>query len=254
MFYYLFFRNSSVEINFKNSFTASLSYVILPLLPVSFTFFWKFITLSGTISFLKMVKCLRKIISLNEQEGKHDSAEYKSRLSLKRDSILKIERSLDINKSKRYKKEANDILEHDEDEEVKEEEPKSSLNLNLGTAIYTKNGENLDKTETSLIRSNKENLNADVMSELIELTSIESLLATVPFDNIKSSKENCFIKFFKRLEFYFKMTKSILFLNDYDFMNDPDLRNASFVYYSNFMVGLGIITVCNLFLIILVEF
>lgn len=76
--------------------------------------------------------------------------------------------------------------------------------------------------------------------------------AAVAPGNSRSSPSRPFFslkRIVKPMKFYLKVSKMIL-LNDFSYDVDPNcsgddnLRNAAFIYYSNFLIGLGIITVC----------
>lgn len=77
-FYYFIFRESFMLNAFNRTFWANLSYVIVPLLPVSFTIFWKSTMLYGTICFLKMERYLKKLVSTNDSESKSRKHSLKS--------------------------------------------------------------------------------------------------------------------------------------------------------------------------------
>ena len=211
------------------------------MLPVSFTFFWRIVNLTGTIGFLKMVKCLKKIILT--EESSHQQVKTNRR---KKSSIHKIERSLE--KSKKPQRD-------DYNENI---DTRENVTLNCPGSVVYSNVDNINITmNESLLNSPNDyyqEKNEVSFSELKEsdrisleiLSSIESLLATIPFDKIKSSKENFFKKLWKRIVFYFKITEGIFFPNRNRFLNDPDLRNAFFAYHSNFLLELGTITVIYL--------
>jgi hypothetical protein len=86
-----------------------------------------------------------------------------------------------------------------------------------------------------------------------ELSSIESLIAAMPILE-EQPKANPVRSYFsrvnKKIRFYFNTVHLILF-NKPSLMRygqvteDLDVQNASFIYYSNFLIGLGIVTVNN---------
>jgi hypothetical protein len=123
-------------------------------------------------------------------------------------------------------------------------------------------------------------LNRDDLSQINDLSSIDSLLASIPFSkptnntnsgceiekntssqnfdmneggnggggggSINLKKENFFVRLWKNFRFSFAIIKMILF--DKRLLNrrqcdDLDMQNAAFIFYSNFLIGLGIITV-----------
>jgi hypothetical protein len=75
-------------LNEYESMLISISYLILPLLPVSFTLFWKISTLHGTFTYLKSLKCLKKIM-LNTNLN----CEQKEQLKKKKSRRQKTEKS-----------------------------------------------------------------------------------------------------------------------------------------------------------------
>jgi len=211
------------------------------MLPVSFTFFWRLVNLTGTIGFLKMVKCLKKIILTEE------SSQQKAKTNRrKKSSIHKIERSLEKSKKAKF----NDYNENIETQE--------NTNLNCPGSVVYSNIDNINITMNESLLSNTDNNNQERKEvrlldsnetdrlSLEILSSIESLLATIPFEQIKSSKENFLKKLWKRIVFYLKITEGIFFPNRNRFLNDADLRNSFFAYHSNFLLELGTITVIKL--------
>ena len=174
---------------------------MLPLLPISFTLFWQISTLHGTVSLLKSLKCLKKILLNNNLKSDNESKEPK-RFKYAKYSKIELE---------------NEII----DERV------NFTNSNL-------------------------KLSHDDLSQINELSSIDSLInyTLAPTENTKLSKRvsNYFAKLKKKAKFYLRTVDLILFSKpilaiDDQVDNDLDIQNASFIYYSNFLIGLGIITV-----------
>lgn len=99
-----------------------------------------------------------------------------------------------------------------------------------------------------------------------DLASIESLIASIQIyddqmqdleemDKNEIKKFKFFHRILKPIRFYFKIAKIVLFgtcsldfnqLKDYE----ENLKNAQFIYFSNFLIGLGIITVKRIFFLL----
>ncbi len=206
-FYYLMFKQTLMENKFRKLFLINLSYVVLPLLPISFTYFWKITTLYGTVCLLKTLKTLKKIL-LNTNSN---SDQLLLANNTETDKLL-----LD-----------------------KQVFPTSSSSIKLNDL---KNNNNQDHETQS-----EANLNQDDLSQINDLSSIDSLLAAMPMSKKKINAESYLSKFKKNLIFYFKIIAIILFNNvplasNDKILNDTDLQNASFIYFTNFLIGLGIIT------------
>lgn len=235
--------------NFHDNYWTSLSYAIMPLLPVSFTLFWKLTTLHGTVCLIKMIKCLKKLVSsttrtsvFNDQNQKSD----KKSLGNKKSSLNKGDREL-----------TRSLL---DENQVKE----------------------MENFDTSAMDNSHNKYNDSNISDLNELSTIRSLLDSLPFnddeivysDDLNNSEKltnkdqfytvrnklyegknrrnfivNYFFKLWKNIKFYFKIIRLISSLSSKSFknyinkLNDNDLMNAPFIYYSNFLIGLGTITV-----------
>ena len=187
---------------FKQIISTNLSYVILPLLPISFTCFWKMITFHGTVCFLKTSKFLRKLL-LNNNKNEESCSEILDRI-----------KTVQCSKNRK-----------DSKTRIEEYLMKSARNKNSKTSDIV-----LDEEE---------------LLQINEISSIHSLLAVMPLNEKDHKNDSYLVKIFKNLKFYLKILKIIL--NDENLMDqtlhDLDLRNAGFVYYSNFFIGLGIITV-----------
>jgi len=201
------FKQTLMENKFKKLFLINLSYVVLPLLPISFTYFWKITTLYGTVCLLKTLKTLKKIL-LNTNSN---SDQLLLANNTETDKLL-----LD-----------------------KQVFPTSSSSIKLNDL---KNNNNQDHETQS-----EANLNQDDLSQINDLSSIDSLLAAMPMSKKKINAESYLSKFKKNLIFYFKIIAIILFNNvplasNDKILNDTDLQNASFIYFTNFLIGLGIIT------------
>lgn len=106
-------------------------------------------------------------------------------------------------------------------------------------------------TAECIIEDNHSNLSQDDLSQMNELSSIESLIAAMPAmeEQPRSNPiRSYFSRINKKIRFYFNTVHLILFnkpsLMQYgQVTEDLDVQNASFIYYSNFLIGLGIITV-----------
>lgn len=208
--YYILLHDTFVEINKTEPiYLTNISYAILPLFPVSFTLFWNISTLHGTVTLLKSLKCLKKLL-LNTTLNSEKAERKKSKKS----------------------KYAKYLKKNSED---------------LGT----------ETNECLIMNHSTNNLSHDDLSQINELSSIESLIAAMPIpqEDLTTEKQNCLSQYFfkvnKKIRFYFQTINLILFnkpsLNaDGHTENDLDVQNASFIYYSNFLIGLGIITVSDL--------
>lgn len=197
------FQHSLMQSKFDNMFLNNLSYVVLPLLPISFTYFWKLITLQGTVYFLKTLKALKKILLNSNLQNEETEKVSKHR-----------NRRLDTHQ---------------------QQTPSSFKMTNLERSQYDENAKMLSHSEA--------NLNQDDLSQINDLSSIDSLLAAMPKKNINN--ESYFDKLSYNLKFYFKIISIVIFnrVSPDKILNDTDIQNASFIYYTNFLIGLGIITV-----------
>jgi len=116
---------------------------------------------------------------------------------------------------------------------------------------------NIDASDEPFVETPRLNLSQDDLSQINELSSIESLIAAIPVevcqptDNMNNHRCNPigthFSKIYRKIKFYLKTVDLILFnkpslRNDGQVNNDLDVQNASFIFYSNFLFGLGIIT------------
>lgn len=129
-------------------------------------------------------------------------------------------------------------------------------------AKYTKgtnSDKNSDGTNNECLITDKQldmNISQGDLSQINELSSIESLISAIPDVDERhrrlkgrSSLRLYFAKLKRRVKFYFDTVNLILFNKPsltHHGGNDLDVQNASFIYYSNFLIGLGIITVSNL--------
>lgn len=257
-FYYLFFRQSSLMDNKLNQTYWSNFYVVIPLLPISFTIFWKSTTLHGTIYFLKTLSCLKKIVSNpNDDNGsinkfkQDDLFLTKYRKKLKRNSTVKTNNSkrcllhdeskLILNKKNNDETYSNnDNTNNTNDLKIELNSDPSSLN-SAEIDITLLNRDHLTNVNST---NNLDENNPPDISQINELSSIESLLAQVPFENKTkfAIKHNLLRKFWRNIKFHLKIFRSIIFSSSNDNQKDPDIQNAPFIYYSNFLIGLGIIT------------
>ena len=123
---------------------------------------------------------------------------------------------------------------------------------------YSKTNETLEHTNTTasdcMLPENHSNLSKDDLSQINDLSSIESLIAAMPLSTFEENSRKTnrvrayFARINKKIKFYFKTINLILFnkpslTHDGQVTEDLDVQNASFIYYSNFLIGLGIITV-----------
>jgi hypothetical protein len=233
-------------------------YVVIPLLPISFTIFWKLTTLHGTIYFLKTLTCLKKIVSnpIDDNDSinkfkKDDIFLTKYRKKIKRNSTTKTNSSkrcllhdeLKLISNTTNTDETrlnNDEIYNTNDKKVELSSERSSLNsADIDITLLNRDHLKNENIPDNLIDNNP----ADI-SQINELSSIESLLAQVPIEN-KSKfaiKHNFLRKFLRNIQFHFSILRSIIFFSYNDNQKDPDIQNAPFIYYSNFLIGLGIIT------------
>ena len=252
-----------MENNFNKIFWTNIVNVLLPLLPISFTLFWKLTILHGTVCFLKTYKCLKKVI-LNSNPSALSELTYAQTKSNKMATSESAHQHHTTNETCCHTEERLELLEPktrscDGRESNKlsattgDAKPSSSLMTNSASncnqlnvdveSMYNGNDRSLNNV---LIETN---LNQDDISEINDLSSIDSLLAQMPASAILSKKENYFSKLKRNVRFYFKIVRSILFnrcessSSKHKPTDFEDLQNAPFIYYSNFLVGLGIITV-----------
>lgn len=122
---------------------------------------------------------------------------------------------------------------------------KNSERLNRSSRILNNNLINEDNfDQDSLLNETFKRPDDDkISSQINELSSIESLLAAMHFDEQDSkSSSNFFTKLLATIKVYFLVLKLILFESQDKNVKD-NLKNASFIYNSNFLIGLGITTV-----------
>ena len=92
----------------------------------------------------------------------------------------------------------------------------------------------------------KNNRNFEDVSVLHHSSSLEQLFSTNSFK--ESNKKNFFFMHrFNRIKFYFKIIKILFFSNEETVVNQTDLRDASFIFFTDFLIGLGIVTVIKVF-------
>lgn len=209
-FYYLFFRQSIIEPKFHKTYWTSLSYVVLPLLPVAFTVFWQITSLHGTVALLKIRKCLGQLVTSTNETNSNENR--KRRRSERHDETT---RSL-------WMSNRNDIS-----NDMDASNDGSHMN-GVGNALLS----------PSMNRySDMDNLS----SRMNDIPSLQSLFESLAFDdpNAHSHRDSFFVRYWRGIQFYVKIVRAIFFNESLD----EDSRNANFIFYSNFLVGLGIITV-----------
>jgi hypothetical protein len=93
--------------------------------------------------------------------------------------------------------------------------------------------------------SSRKFIDEENISCINDLSSIESLFDSLPFDDNNNAKvsDSFFMKYVREAQFYFKIIRAIILNDNLQVILDEDCRNAKFIYFSNFLVGLGIITV-----------
>lgn len=179
----------------NEAFFPCLINLLLPLFPISFTFFWKTISLYGTVCLLKLERCLKKLRNRCEQKSNQKTGK----------------------KSKKDK-------------------------------AYLKDRVNLNQENFNLLSSqNLDELDASIH----EIPSIESLLDDLEEEereNLDLKRNGRLAKLAKNFKFYLNVIKRILFFDKKEkFEKDQCFQNASFIYHSNFLMGLGITTVISFF-------
>lgn len=187
----IFFEQKFSIYKLNESFFPSLINLLLPLFPISYTFFWKTISLYGTVCLLKLERCLKKLRDRCEVSN-HNKSSSKS-------------------KSKKS---------------------------------YLKDRVNINQENFNLLSSQNE-----LDASLHEIPSIESLLDDLEQEereNLDLKRDGRFTKLAKNYKLYLNIIKRILFFDKNEkFEKDQCLHNASFIYHSNFLMGLGITTVFN---------
>jgi hypothetical protein len=235
-------------------------YVVVPLLPISFTIFWKLTTLHGTIYFLKTLTCLKKIVSNpiddNSSINKFRNDDIfltKYRKKLKRNSTIKTNNSkrcllhdelkLSSNTTNNNETYLNNDNNNNNPTDIKIEVNSDPSSLNSAEIDITLlNRDHLTNVNST---NNLDDNNPTDISQINELSSIESLLAQVPLENKTkfAIKHNFIRKFWRNIKFHIRIFRSIIFSSyNNDNQIDADIQNAPFIYYSNFLIGLGIIT------------
>ena len=250
-FYYLFFRQSLLENKFNKTFWTNLSYVVLPLLPVAYTIFWQITSLHGTVVLLKMKKCLDRLVHTSSSD-KNDlcSNEKKYHLLLRKKSATG--KKLVLTRKPTNRNSTLKINKVNENTSTNHR-----LNNNLSRKSHVADNEILelsnidndeyesDESEHMLVNNFRRIISEDDISCINDLSSIDSLFDSLPFDENTNSKanDNIFTRHFRELQFYIKIVRAIVFNDNKKIIFDEDCRNAKFIYFSNFLVGLGIITV-----------
>lgn len=109
---------------------------------------------------------------------------------------------------------------------------------------YLKDKVNINQENFNLLSSQTE-----LDASLHEIPSIESLLDDLEQEereNLHLKRDGRFTKLTKNFKLYLQVIKKILFFDKNEkFEKDQCLHNASFIYHSNFLMGLGITTVIN---------
>ena len=125
-------------------------------------------------------------------------------------------------------------------------------------ASFKSRSENLERSHydenAKILTQSEANLNQDDLSQINDLSSIDSLLAAMPMSKKKINNESYFSKLKNNFLFYLKIIDIILFnrVSPDKILNDSDIQNASFIYFTNFLIGLGIITVNAFFFFIII--
>jgi hypothetical protein len=247
-----------MENNFNKTFWTNLSYVVLPLLPVAYTIFWQITSLHGTVVLLKMKKCLDRLVRTTSDKNDLNSNQKKYLLMRKKSTLNKFSvfkrgksttaksSTLRVNVTKEGSlnptaASAGPVTHHDrQNRDLTDQEILELSNID--------NDENeSDESEHMLVNNSRKFMGEDNISCINDLSSIDSLFDSLPFDdNTNSAKlsDNFIMKYAREAKFYFKIVRAIV-LNNFGqtMFDDEDCRNANFIYFSNFLVGLGIITV-----------
>lgn len=262
---------------FNRTFWTDLCYVLVPLLPVGFTFFWKMSTLHGTVCFLKMEKRIKKFISTsnsrndsklnealfhhyhhqNEKKLHFPSSDHPQNIPLLNTAAAAAAAAASSNRRRL----SSTLKKNDEDVMM------SGITINSNVKLRNASLSSNEEAElASIIASMEEFKHQDEDDECMiggggvgggggggggNFVDLEAAVW------MQSRPRRFFSirRIVKPLMFYFKISKMIIFnscidesRND-DLSSDDNLKNASFIYYSNFLIGLGIITV-SFFLVI----
>ncbi|CAF0705126.1 unnamed protein product [Brachionus calyciflorus] len=194
--FHMLFTDSSKRSN--ESYWSNLVNLLIPLFPISFTFFWKSLNLYGTVCLLKMERYLKKLKCQNDLENTQQLKDTNSKSDCRK-----------LNRKGKF-------------------DSKNNSNRNSENFSLLSN-KDLDETEKN------------------DFSSFESVLAGIPFEenyDSNSKEETSFFKnSFNNFKFYIEVLKIILFDNkNKRFKNENCFHNASFIYHSNFLIGLGITT------------
>lgn len=276
-FYYLFFRDSLFETTkkFTRTFLIDLAYVIVPLLPVGFTLFWRLSTLHGTVCFLKMEKRIKKFLNSSSSsancrnDSKLDEALFHRHHHHQKEecdkqpqtnSPLHSDHNVPLLNDDgggektphhhHHRRRTSSTLKRDVD-------PETGLGASSGGGEKRNSSLSSNDAElASIIASIEEFQQQDNDACELDISGAGAAEAAVDAavapGNSRSSPSRPFFslkRIVKPMKFYLKVSKMIL-LNDFSYDVDPNcsgddnLRNAAFIYYSNFLIGLGIITVC----------
>ena len=107
-------------------------------------------------------------------------------------------------------------------------------------ASFKSRSENLERSHydenAKILTQSEANLNQDDLSQINDLSSIDSLLAAMPMSKKKINNESYFSKLKNNFLFYLKIIDIILFnrVSPDKILNDSDIQNASFIYFTNF--------------------
>jgi hypothetical protein len=162
------------------------------------------------MSFLKTVKCLNRMIAGDAKTLRNERLiKYlKQRSTSKRSSV----------------QDAFELTKHHSSSEI-----------------------SLNEEEIELMQHElKNNRNFEDVSVLNHSSSLEQLFSTNSFKE-KNKKSFFFMHRLNRFKFYFKIIKILFYSNDEAIVNQTDLRDASFIFFTDFLVGLGIVTVLDMF-------
>jgi hypothetical protein len=253
LFHYLFFGLTIMEEDLIVYLWTNIVYTTLPLLPLSFTFFWKVTTLHGTVSFLKSAQCLKKCMQQNR---------------INNNDVNKSDFRLDYNHNHNLNEPEKTSHSSNKQNEIIQMEPLKKVYHQQHQTDF--DGESTKLTITQQIDDevsieHRSHLNQDDYSQINNLSSIDSLLADIAFKDNKNNKllnkyplfvmnsDKCccndyfgLFKVWRKIKFYLRIVGIILFNRNIITKDlDVDILNAPFIYYTNFFIGLGIITVFN---------
>ena len=247
---------------------ASVCYVLLPLLPVAFTLFWQVAILHGTIHFIRTMQSLGKLMSSLGANKRRTSNMSKGAAAAMRRGSQWLHRSDehlgDI--------ELADLSQHQQHQQQQQADESSAMLIGGDTRRQSRSRydevdeagaalNELSSIESLLVGMPLLDGGADALfaagAAANEATAAAGRFATASGVGFGSGQRRApryafhstLAKWRSSLAFQWHVLKSVLWQSHAHGSTaaDDTTHNAAFVYYSNFLIGLGIITVHILF-------